>query len=117
MVDSAVLLYYKGAYYNTLPLGKKFFIQLRIGQAAGDGVEGEHQMQELTAGKARADEQEAEDEEDDHVELVAGKVQPEGEAVGDAHDEAAVERECQLQGWPVCSGRRTQCRSCHPSGL
>ena len=74
MVDSAVLLYYKGAYYNTLPHGKKCFIQLRIGQAAGDGVEGEHQMQELTAGKARADEQEAEDEEDDHVELVEKKV-------------------------------------------
>ena len=79
MVDSAVLLYYKGAYYNTLPHGKKFFIQLRIGQAAGDGVEGEHQMQELTAGKARVDEQEAGDEEDDHVELVEKKVQAEGE--------------------------------------
>ena len=64
------LVYYAGVYYNTPPPGKKFFIQLRIVQAGGDGVEGDHQVLglELTAEQAMVDEEEAEVGEDGHVE-------------------------------------------------
>ena len=81
------LVYYAGVYYNTPPPGKKFFIQLRIVQAGGDGVEGDHQVLglELTAEQAMVDEEEAEVEEQ-------AQLEDEAEVEEDGHVESAEEQ-------------------------
>ena len=109
-------MYYEEVYYNTPPPGKKVLIQLQIFQAAEDGGEGDDWEPEQTADQAMADEEEGEAAEDGRVELAEEKVQLEGEVVEDAHDEVAAGLEYQPRGRPVCSGRRTQCQSCRPSG-
>ena len=63
-----------------------------------------------------ADEEEVEVVEDGRDELAEEKAPLEGEAAEDVHDEAAAGLEYQPRGRPVCSGRRTQCQSCRPSG-
>ena len=109
-------MYYDRVYYNTPPSRKKSVIQAENDQVAGDGVEGDHQTLGATAVEAKVDEEEDEVEEGDHVEPVEEKARLEGEVVEDAHDEVAAGLEYQPRGWPVCSGRRTQCQSCRPSG-
>ena len=109
-------MYYDRVYYNTPPSGKKFVIQVENVQAAGDGVEGDHQTLEATAVEVKVDEEEVEVKGDDHVEPVEEKAQPEGEAAEDDHGGAAAGPEHQPRGRPACSGMWTPCRSCRPSG-